>query len=196
MNRMSFGSRAARRQQQEGETQGNQQAHAYASIDDDAHHGVTPITAYSSQHPGAHPVTRRARQDLSEEHADSGDGGQDRRQGGEPRPLHRVPDGRGRNPTADDPGDFATYRGAAAAAAVGTGMKRPIFMHQRQPTGGARPNAMQNGQTDPRTACRSLLCRKSPLSRVGTSRQSRKSLQFAPLPSSSGESRSRSARRW
>src|SRR5262245_43381404 len=28
---------------------------------------------------------------------------------------------------------------------------------------------MQNGQTDPRTACRSLLCRKSPLSRVGTS---------------------------
>src|SRR5262245_7602572 len=34
-----------------------------------------------------------------------------------------------------------------------------------------------------------LLCRKSPLSRVGTSRQSRKSLQFAPLPSSSGESR-------
>jgi hypothetical protein len=36
--------------------------------------------------------------------------------------------------------------------------------------------------------CRSLLCRKSPLSRVGTSRQSRKPLQFAPLPSSSGES--------
>ena len=35
----------------------------------------------------------------------------------------------------------------------------------------------------------SPLCRKSPLSRVGTSRQSRKSLQFAPLPSSSGESR-------
>src|SRR5262249_8461196 len=94
---------------------------------------------------------------------------------------HRVPDGRGRNPTADDPGDFATYRGTAAAATVGTGMRRPIFMHQRQPTGGVRPNATQNGQTDPRTPCRSLLCRKSPLSRVGTSRQSRKSLQFAPL---------------
>jgi hypothetical protein len=40
------------------------------------------------------------------------------------------------------------------------------------------------------TPCSSPLCRKSPLSRVGTSRQSRKSLQFAPLPSSSGESRS------
>jgi hypothetical protein len=46
-----------------------------------------------------------------------------------------------------------------------------------------------HAKTDPRTPCRSLLCRKSPLSRVGTSRQSRKSLQFAPLPSSSGESR-------
>jgi len=39
-----------------------------------------------------------------------------------------------------------------------------------------------------------VLFRKSPLSRVGTSRQSRKSLQFAPLPSSSGESRLRSVR--
>src|SRR5215467_8447863 len=76
---------------------------------------------------------------------------QDRRQGGEPRPLHRVPDGRGRNPTADVPGDFATYRGTAAAAAVGTGMRRPIFINKRQPTGGVRPNATQNGQTDPRT---------------------------------------------
>src|SRR5262249_62226790 len=68
-------------------------------------------------------------------------------------------------------------------------MRRPILMHQRQPTGGARPNATQNSQTNPRRPCRELLFRQSPLSRVGTSRQSRKSLQFAPLPSSSGESR-------
>src|SRR5262245_36014813 len=67
-------------------------------------------------------------------------------QGHQPRPQHCLPDGRGRNPTADDPGDFATYCGTAAAAAVGTGMRRPIFMHQRQPTGGARPNATQNGR--------------------------------------------------
>src|SRR5262245_50753603 len=130
----------------------------------------------------------RRKQRLVADHP-QGEADQDRRQGGEPRPLYRVPDGRGRNPTADDPGDLATYRGPAAAAAVGTGMRRPIFMHQRQPTGEVRPIATQNGQTDPRTPCRSLLCRKSPLSRVGTSRQSRKSLQFAPLPSSSGESR-------
>ena len=70
-----------------------------------------------------------------------------------------------------------------------TGMRDPIFMHQRQPTGGLRRNATQNGQTDPRTPCRSPLCRKSPLSRVGTSRQSRKSLKFAPPPNSSREFR-------
>jgi len=69
-------------------------------------------------------------------------------------------------------------------------------MHQRQPMGGVRPNATQNRQTDPRTPCSSPLCRKSPLSRVGTSRQSRKSLQFAPLPSSSGESRLITAIAW
>jgi hypothetical protein len=38
----------------------------------------------------------------------------------------------------------------------GTGMRRPIFMHQRLPTGGVRPNATQNGETDPRTPYRSL----------------------------------------
>ena len=75
-------------------------------------------------------------------------------EGGEPRPLCYLPDGRGRNPTADDPGDFETDRGTAAAAAVGTGMRRPILMHQRQPTGGARPNATQNSQTNPRRPCR------------------------------------------
>jgi hypothetical protein len=46
---------------------------------------------------------------------------------------------------ADVPGDFATYRGTAAAAAVGTGMRDPIFMHQRQPTGGVRPSQPDSG---------------------------------------------------
>jgi hypothetical protein len=44
-----------------------------------------------------------------------------------------------------------------SSAAVATSMRGPILMHQRQPTGGVRPNATQNGQTDPRTPCRSLL---------------------------------------
>jgi hypothetical protein len=51
-----------------------------------------------------------------------------------------------------------------------------------------RPNRIGN-RVESFSARQSLLCRKSPLSRVGTSSQSSKSLQFAPLPSSSEESR-------
>jgi len=36
----------------------------------------------------------------------------DRCEGGQPRPLRRVPDGRGRHPTANDPGDLAADRHA------------------------------------------------------------------------------------
>src|SRR5262252_4758968 len=35
---------------------------------------------------------------------------QDRREGGEPRPLCYLPDGRGRHPTANVPGDFTAHR--------------------------------------------------------------------------------------
>jgi hypothetical protein len=35
---------------------------------------------------------------------------QDRREGGEPRSLRRISDGRGRHPTADVPRDFAFLR--------------------------------------------------------------------------------------
>jgi hypothetical protein len=63
---------------------------------------------------------------------------------------------------------------------VGTGMRRPIFMHQRQPAGESASECAQNGQTEPRTLCRSL----SEVALI--SGQSRKSLPFAPLPNSSG----------
>src|SRR5262249_60694863 len=38
------------------------------------------------------------------------------RREGEPRPLCRLPNGRGRHPTANVPRDFAAHRGTAAAA--------------------------------------------------------------------------------
>jgi len=38
----------------------------------------------------------------------AGEAHRDRREGGEPRPLHRLLDGRGRHPTANVPGDSAT----------------------------------------------------------------------------------------
>src|SRR5262249_52867875 len=48
---------------------------------------------------------------------------QDRCEGGQPRPLCRLPDGRGRHPTADVPGDFAMSNSAnaTAVAIVGAG---------------------------------------------------------------------------
>jgi hypothetical protein len=44
---------------------------------------------------------------------------QDRRQGGEPRPLCHVPDGRGRGAAADVPGSPAVDRAAAGTAGAG-----------------------------------------------------------------------------
>ena len=45
-----------------------------------------------------------------------GQSNQDRREGGEPRTLCRLPNGGGRHRTANVPRDFAAYRGATAAA--------------------------------------------------------------------------------
>src|SRR5262249_56183339 len=43
-------------------------------IDPSARHGVAPTPAKPNEQPGAHPLARHTRQDLSEEHADSGRG--------------------------------------------------------------------------------------------------------------------------
>src|SRR5262249_22975402 len=45
-----------------------------------------------------------------------GEADQDRRESREPRPLCRFPNGRGRHPAANVPGDSAAHRGTAAAA--------------------------------------------------------------------------------
>ena len=44
--------------------------------------------------------------------------------GREPRPLCRIPDGRGRHPTANVPGDFAIDRGTTAAATASARVRR------------------------------------------------------------------------
>jgi hypothetical protein len=51
---------------------------------------------------------------------------QDRREGGEPRTLCRLPNGGGRHPTTNIPGDSAADRGTTAAAATRASMKRSI----------------------------------------------------------------------
>src|SRR5262245_47211967 len=51
---------------------------------------------------------------------------QDRREGGEPRPLCYLPDGRGRHRTANVPRDSAAHRGATAAATTSAGVRRSM----------------------------------------------------------------------
>src|SRR5262252_1771216 len=74
---------------------------------------------------------------------------QDRREGGERRPLCYLPDGRGRHRTANVPGDFAAHRGTAAAATTSASVRRSMSCIQEQPTEGVRPNAKENGQIRP-----------------------------------------------
>src|SRR5262245_35086050 len=50
----------------------------------------------------------------------------DRRESREPRPLCRLPNGRGRHPTANVPGDFAAHRGTAAAATTSASVRRSM----------------------------------------------------------------------
>ena len=79
---------------------------------------------------------------------------QDRREDGEPRPLCCLPDGRGRHPTANVPGDFAIDRGTTTAAATSARMRRRSSRIQKHPTGGVRPNASENSQISPSTIAR------------------------------------------
>jgi hypothetical protein len=53
-----------------------------------------------------------------------GEADQDRREGGEPRTLCRLPNGGGRHPTTNVPGDTAADRGTTAAATTRASMKR------------------------------------------------------------------------
>src|SRR5215467_13706082 len=83
-----------------------------------------------------------------------GEADQDRREGGEPRPLCYLPDGRGRHRTANVPRDFAAHRGATAAATTSASVRRSMSCIQEQPTEGVRPNASENSQINPSTIVR------------------------------------------
>ena len=92
-------------------------------------------------HAGEARINQRLVADELETEAD-----QDRREGGEPRPLCRLSDGRGRYPTANVPRDFVAGRGTTAAAATSAGVRSCVH---EQPIGGVRPNAKENGEISP-----------------------------------------------
>jgi len=60
-----------------------------------------------------------------------GEADQDRRESRESRPLCRLPNGRGRHPTANVPGDFAAHRGTAAAATTSASVRRSMVVRSR-----------------------------------------------------------------
>ena len=78
----------------------------------------------------AHAGDARADQRLVADEPE-GKADQDRREGRQPRPLRRLPDGRGRHPTANVPRDFAADRGTTAAATTSASVRRSIVMRSR-----------------------------------------------------------------
>jgi hypothetical protein len=68
-----------------------------------------------------------------------GQADQYRREVREPRLLCRLPDGRGRHPAANIPGDSAAHRGTAAAATTRASVRRSIFVHSRATDGRSAP---------------------------------------------------------
>src|SRR5262245_53439123 len=98
----------------------------------------------------AHAGDARADQGLVTDKLE-GEADQDRCEGGEPRPLCYLPDGRGRHRTANVPRDFAAHRGATAAATTSASVRRSMSCIQEQPTEGVRPNARENRQIRPST---------------------------------------------
>src|SRR5262249_39307512 len=116
---------------------------------------------------------------------------QDRREGSEPRPLCRLPDGRGRHRTANVPRDIAAHRGTAAAATTSASVRRSMSCIQEQLTEGVRPNARENGQINPSATVRAARCAGSRPQLASGFQGARKSLLFTPLRETSGECRFR-----
>src|SRR5262249_39069021 len=119
-----------------------------------------------------------------------GQADQDRREGGEPRPLCYLPDGRGRHRTANVPGDFAADRGATAAATTSASMRRSMDMRSRATD---RRSASKCQGKWPDQTLDQALGLPEVLVAVGTSRLSckraGKTRTLMPLWDSSGESR-------
>src|SRR3954454_10945808 len=61
-----------------------------------------------------------------------GEADQDRREGGEPRTLYRLPNGGGRHPTTNVPGDTAADRGTTAATTTRASVRRSVSKSNRQ----------------------------------------------------------------
>ena len=116
--------------------QGRDQVDAAVMPDVRRQRGAAPASCarlQSRQFP-AHAGDARADQGLVADEPE-GEADQDRREGRQPRPLRRLPDGRGRHPTANVPGDFAADCGTTAAATTSAGVRRSMVMRSKATDG-------------------------------------------------------------
>ena len=81
-----------------------------------------------------------------------GEADQDWCEGREPRSPCRLPDGRGRDPTANVPGDIAAHCGTAAAATTSASVRRSMVMRSRATAGRSAPECQgKMARSDTRT---------------------------------------------
>src|SRR5215831_12180099 len=85
----------------------------------------TPCARLQSWQLSSHACNTGADQGLVADELE-GEADQDRREGGVPRTLCRLPNGGGRHPTTNVPGDSAADRGTTAAATTRASMKCSI----------------------------------------------------------------------
>src|SRR5271170_3407182 len=113
-----------------------------------------------------------------------------RREGGEPRPLYRLPDGRSRHPPANVPGDTAAHCRTTAAAATSASVRWTMIIYSRATDRRSAPERQgKTARSAPGTPCGL----PEVLVAVSTARQScvknGKARLFTPVREPSGESR-------
>jgi len=126
-----------------------------------------------------------------------GQADQGRREGREPWPLHRLPDGRGRNPSTNVPGDFAADCRTATEASARAGVRQPMIMRSRTPDGGSTPGCEAKPDTSaPTTPGRARIASDRPPTRTALPGSQENRYDAPQIRCSSGESQMKLARWW
>src|SRR6478736_4374703 len=116
-----------------------------------------------------------------------GEADQDRREGGEPRTLCRLPNCGGRHPTTNVPGDTAADRGTTAATTTRASVRRSVSKSNRQKECVQMPGKMARSDPRPAFGLPEVLVAVS-TSRLSCKRAG-KARTLMPVGDSSGESR-------
>src|SRR5262249_42615901 len=160
-------------------------------------HGAAPASCARLQPRqfSAHVGDARTDQGLVADDLE-GQADQDRREGGEPRPLCYLPDGRGRHRTANVPRDFAADRGATAAATTSASVRRSMSCIQEQPTKECVQMPGKMARSDPRPSVGVTRGAGSGQHLASVLQEGRENANIDAVWDSSGESRYNLLYRW